>query len=329
VGDIIDPASRLKKLIAKQSPRFASGFQLLISQIKDSLDLTEIADLLETGRLEQALTAALRRAPRLGNLYMDSFVAAARDTASFLNRNLETIVIDFDQTNPFAVQVARENQLRLVREFSQSQAKATREAILEGIKTGANPKAQAAAFKDSIGLTEKQVKAVENYRRQLEVGDRGIFDRALRDKRFDSVVRTAIAEGKPLSRSQINKMVDRYREKYVAYRSRVIARTEALRSVHQGNHQMYLQAIENGDLDANSLMNEWNTSLRENVRDSHKDMHGQKRPFGEMFVSGRGNTALHPGAFNVQEEDIQCVCNVGTRITEVTAPAGVTVEFLS
>ena len=31
MGDIIDPASRLQRLIKKQSPRFAAGFQLLVS----------------------------------------------------------------------------------------------------------------------------------------------------------------------------------------------------------------------------------------------------------------------------------------------------------
>lgn len=328
MADIIDPVSRVEALIATQESAFARGFRLMVANIRNEMDLTEIADLLERGRLEDALTVALRRVPNLGTLYMNSFVAAAQDTASFLNKSLEQLVIDFDQTNPFAVEVARENRLRLVREFTQKQREATRSALLEGVQTGANPRAQARAFRDSIGLTEKQLQTVARYRSGLEAGERRVLDLALRDKRFDPTIQRAIESGKPLTRTQINRMVDRYRERFIAHRSRVIARTEALRSVHQGKQAMYLQAFENGDLDPGLVENEWQTSLRENVRDSHVDMHGQKRPFGENFVSGAGNQAPHPGAFFVAAEDIQCVCTLSTRITQVAVPEGLSVEIL-
>lgn len=327
MADILDPAERLRKLVEAQTHQFASGFSLLVRDIKSSLDLETIADLLETGRFEEALTEALRRAPALGGLYTDAFIAAAKDTAEFLNRNLEFLVVSFDQTNPFAMQVARENQLRLVREFTQSQVRATREAILEGIRTGANPIQQARNFKDSIGLTEHQVKAVNNYKRLLSEGDKAVFDRALRDKRFDSVIRRAIEEGKPLTRTQINRMVDRYRERFIDFRARTIARTEALGSVHSGNLAMYEQAIAAG-LDPNSLSEEWETALDERVRGSHSSMHGQIVNFGERFVSGRGNTTLHPGGFGIPEEDIQCRCAVGTRIKEIAPVQGLEVQFL-
>ncbi len=290
MDDILDPASRLQRLIKQQSPRFAAGFQLLVKQIKGAADLETIADLLAAGRLEDAFTLTLGTVPRLGNLYVDSFITAAKDTAAFLNRSIEELVIDFDQTNPFAMQVARENQLRMVRAFNQTQREATREALINGIQRGNNPIQQARAFRGSIGLTPRQVRAVENYRRMLEEGDRAVFDRALRDKRFDSTVRRAIERGEPLTRTQINRMVQRYHAVDLGTRSETIARTEALRSVHEGNREMYRQAIENGDLDPNNLTQEWNTSLRDNVRDSHADMHGQTIPFGQLFVAGKGNS---------------------------------------
>jgi len=326
--DIVDPARRLELLVNQQSPIFASKFMILIEQIKEALDLQAIADLIERGNLEAALTEALRRAPALGNLYLSSYVAAAEETAAFLNRKLSGITIDFDQTNPLVVAHARENKLRLVREFSRSQADATRQAILNGIKEGANPRQQARNFRDSIGLTQKQVQAVEKYRQLLNDGDKAVFDRALRDKRFDPTIRRAILDEKPLTRAQVNTMVDRYRQRFVQYRSEVIGRTEALRSVHAGNHGTYLQAIENGDLDPNNLMNEWNTKVDERRRPSHAAMHNQKQPFGTPFVSGDGHTTLYPGGFNVASEDIQCRCAVGTRIIRVDVPAGTTFQIL-
>jgi len=327
LADILDPAERLQALVAAQAPQFASGFSLLVRDIKSDIDLAHIADLLERGRFEEALTETLRRAPGLGGLYTEAFVAAAKDTAEFLNKNLEFLVVHFDQTNPFAMQLARENQLRLVREFTQAQARATREAILEGIRTGANPAQQARNFKDSIGLTEHQVKAVNNYKRLLSEGDKAIFDRALRDKRFDSTVRRAIEQNKPLTRTQIDRMVDRYRERFIDFRATTIARTEALGSVHAGNLAMYEQAIAAG-LDPAGLSTEWNTALDERVRGTHSSMHGQVVQFGERFTSGKGNTTLIPGGFGVAEEDIQCRCAVGTRIKELAPVPGLSVEFL-
>ncbi len=327
MADILDPAERLRKLVEAQAPRIASGFSLLVRDIKSDIDLDVIADLLERGRFEEALTEALRRAPALGGLYTEAFVAAAKDTAEFLNKNLEFLIVNFDSTNPFAVQVMRENQLRMIREFTQSQARATRAALVEGIKTGANPIQQAKNFRDSIGLTEQQVKAVNNYRRALSEGDKTVFDRALRDKRFDSTVHRSIRDGKPLTRTQIDRMVDRYRARFIDFRARTIARTEALRSVHGGSQMMYEQAIAAG-LDPANLSEEWNTALDERVRGSHSSMHGQIINFGELFISGIGNTARHPGGFGVPEEDIQCRCAVGTRIKEIAPAEGLTVQFL-
>ncbi len=329
MADIVDPAIRLERLIRRQEPQFATGFIVLISQMKDAADLQVIEELLTLGNLEGALTEALRRAPNLGNLYLASFVTAAQETAGFLNKNLEQIVIDFDQTNPFAVQVARENQLRMVSQFTQQQREATRQALINGIQRGNNPRAQARAFVDSVGLTRNQVTAVENYRQLLEQGSRQALNRTLRDRRFDRTIQRAIDNDTPLSALQIDRMTDRYRERFLQHRSQVIARTEALGSVHKGSHQAYLQAIETGALDPNNLTSEWNTAKDEAVRGSHADMHGQKVPFNQPFTSGAGNQALHPGGFGVASEDIQCRCSVGTRIAQAPVPQGLEFEIIS
>ena len=48
-------------------------------------------------------------------------------------------------------------------------------------------------------------------------------------------------------------MVERYRERYVKYRAEVIGRTEALRAVHAGNYEGYLQAIDEGAINREEL----------------------------------------------------------------------------
>lgn len=322
MADIVDPASRLQKLIALLTPQIALEFQVLIAQMKDDLDLEVISDLLQRGRLEEALAEAVRRAPNLGDIYIKAFVAAAEDTADFLGTSLAALILSFDITNPFVFRVLQENRARVIREFLQGQERATRAAVLDSFQRGLSPAEQARAFRDSLGLTEMQVEAVNNYRRLLVAGDKAVFDRALRDRRFDPTIRRAFDSGTPLTTAQLDRMVDRYRERSLIHRSEVIANSEALRAVFEGNEAMYLQAIESGNLDPNSITQKWKTTLQSNVRRSHRAMHDQVVPFGSEFTSGSGNKSRHPGGFGRAEEDINCHCALETLIAETALVGG-------
>jgi hypothetical protein len=294
----------------------------MVAEIKSALTLSQIADFIEKGKLEAALDAALRSAPMIGEAYVDSFIVAARDTAKQLGFALGEVRVVFDQTNVGAVNAMNRNTLRLVRGFTEEQRAVTRNAVSRGVQAGLNPREVARTFRDSIGLTKKQEQWVANYRRALSTLDRDALSRALRDKRFDRTVAAAIENNRALTPSQIDAMVQRYTERMVKYRSEVIARTEALRSVHQGTEAMYQQALETGELKADQLSREWNTAKDERVRDSHAAMHGQVQPFGQPFVSGAGNLLNYPGDPEAPaEEVIQCRCAVGTRITTLAGIA--------
>lgn len=133
----------------------------------------------------------------------------------------------------------------------------------------------------SIGLTLRQLEAVANYRRALEQGSMDALTRELRDRRFDRTVRRAMADDRPLSRDQIERMVARYRQRFIGYRAEAIARTEALRAVHEGADEAYRQASERGDLDASALVCTWHHHAPQaNPRPRHQEMDGQERAFG-------------------------------------------------
>lgn len=129
-------------------------------------------------------------------------------------------------------------------------------------------------------------------------------------------MRRVVAGEIGLSESQVDTMVERYRQRYIKYRSEVIARTEALGGIHAGAEGMYQQAIDAGDLDADNITGKWNTSGLDNRRDTHVTMQGQLRPFGEPFISGGGALLMHPGDQRAPvSETIQCVCAVSRTIT--------------
>lgn len=311
--DDVDPASRLLALISKAEPRIRSVFLRAVRNAKSQINLTDLADLIQEGRLEEAFLIAEAIPPALGASLAFTVIESGGNTATLITRVLGR-PLTFDQTNHRAVNIMQQNRLDLISQFTQQQREATREAIVEGIRTGVGPREQARNFRDSIGLTSKQVRAVNNFKLLLENNSRMSLTRKLRDKRFDPTIIAAIDNDEPLSKTQINRMVTRYRERYLKYRSEVIARTEALKTVHQGSEEMYRQAFDSGALDPAKVVRSWVDADDTRVRHSHDGMGGQQRAVGEAFISDAGNFLQYPGDPSAPIEEIaQCRCVITTR----------------
>ena len=312
----VDSEARLIALVDAAEPKLKRVLINAITAAKGTFALVDIQNLLEQGRFQEAIDLAVRGGIiRFADATTAVFVLAGQSTSAFLAAALD-VTISFDQVNERAVRTMRNERLREIREFSAEQRRATRAALTEGIRRGQNPRAQAKTFIDSIGLTEKQVEAVNNYRRLLEAGSREALTRRLRDKRSDSVVRRAINEGTPLSQAQINSMTGRYQTRFLNFRAETIARTESLRAVNQANDEGYRQAIEEGHVEPQQLKREWHTAADDRVRDSHDLMDANVVDgIEEPFISGNGNELLFPGDPAAPgSETVQCRCSVSTRI---------------
>lgn len=315
MAEFYDPASRLVALLDKAEPEIRDEFLLIFSLLRDSFTLAEIARLVESGQLGNLINEVQRHARALASVYNDNWRAAAESAGSFLDGKL-SVVVRFDPLNERAVAAMRANYLRLVTGLLEDQREALRAALLLGQTQGMNPIATARLIRDSLGLTPYQLRVVANYRRALETGSANALDRALRDARFDRTVARSIRNGGSLTPDQIDKMVDRYRERWIKYRAEVIGRTEALRATHQGNHAMYQQAIDEGLVDPFGLERKWTPARDPRVRDSHQRMRGQVRGFNEPFESGLGNRLLYPGDPSAPPEDtVQCRCALAVRVT--------------
>lgn len=321
--DLVYSAERVGKLIAKSEKAIQAAFLDAVRRIRTAENLNEIARLLEAGRAEEALKFAEGAARRVASAVNLTYIAAGQDTAEFLSNGGLGFVIDFDVTNHRAVRHMQMNRLRLVSQLADDAAAATREALIDGTRRGINPIDMAREFRDSIGLTEKQVRSVNNYRKLLEKGTTEALTRKLRDRRFDSTVRRAARTGKPLTKAQIDAMVTRYGERYVKYRSEVIARTESLSEVHAGNEEGFQQAYDEGQLSPEQVEKEWHISPDSLVRDpAHTMMRGQKQPEGSPFISGAGNRLMHPGDRSAPaSETVQCRCAMSRRIVRLALAA--------
>lgn len=309
-----DPASRIERLLAAQEARFVRAFFRAIQDIVDAHTLDVVEELLFQGRVEEALEALGAAADLIGDQYGQSFSAAARDTALFLSASVITVAVGFDQTNIRAVEAIRRNRMRLAREFSAEQRRATVQALQDGIARGANPREQAIQFRQSIGLTQRQQAAVENYRRLLTDGRAGnlpsktALNRALRDARSDRSILRAIRDNLPLPPAQVERMVQRYRDRYIRYRSAVIARTEALRAVHEGVDEAYNQAIDAGLIRPESIKKIWVSRRDDRVRGSHVFLDGQERGVGETWQGFFGELRYPGDPLAPFEEIVNCRC---------------------
>lgn len=311
VGDVLAVLDRME-------PQVRRAFLEAVGDARGRESLAAVARRLEGGDLEGALAAWDRATPRIAAAVESAYVASGSSLALSLSQHAGTF-LSFDTVNELAASSMRESRAALIRELGREQRAATAEALATWIRAGEDPRVQARVLKQSIGLTQRQAAAVGNYRRLLSEGSPEALTRKLRDRRFDASVRRAISGERPLTRAQIDVMVGRYRERFVAFRGRVIARTETVRAVHEGEERMLRQLVEDGLTTEEEIVREWHTAQDERVRGSHRTMDGQRQPLGQPFVSGFGNLLMYPGDPSAPADDtVQCRCVLAARVPRLS-----------
>lgn len=228
----------------------------------------------------------------------------------------------FDSQNPRLATYAQQISGTRIREIGNDVREVIRTIVAQDTVNGINPRDTARRIKDSIGLTARQEAAVVNYRRALETMDPAALERELRDKRSDGAVRRAIADQKRLSKKQIDGMVERYRQKYLRYRARTIARTEATRSLNGANHELFQSYIDEGKIAKEQVRRFWTPTLDERTRMGHLEIPqipgnengvGQDEPFQSRF-----GPIMYPGDPNARPDNtINCRCTVFSRIVSM------------
>lgn len=178
--------------------------------------------------------------------------------------------VGFDILNPEALDWIRERGGELITSFGESSLQAIRSMITSAYRSGATPAELASTIRESgIGLTERQLKALENYRAGLK------------------------ASTQKLSESEIASRVETYGERLLRQRARLIARTETLRAAAEGNRELWRQAKAKGLIGDDAEV-EWNTTGQENVCPECDELDGETAPVGGTFPGGIEGPPLHP-----------------------------------
>jgi len=227
-----------------------------------------------------------------------------------------SFIDDLVRYDPFAagtIDFIQNYKLNLIQDITNTTTEAIRNSLEKDLIDGVNPVTTARRFKNTIGLTPHQEKAVRNYRKYLTNLEAESLQRKLRDKRFDPTIERAIESGKPLTPEQIDRMVNRYRERYIQYRSRVIARTESLRALSIGNQAAIQQMIQGGEVDQNKVRKFWVTNSGPRTRKAHQQIPGMNpdgRRLDEPFETPLGPIQFPRDPGGTAANTIQCRCTV-------------------
>lgn len=313
---------RIENLIRRLDALTRRAFRTFLREARSTATLREISNLLARGDVEGAMRIVDSHVVTLSRSITDAAVIAGDAEIIALAGRLASrargLALSFDPTNPSAAAALREQSLAFIREFSDEQRRAVRQALDDALsRTGAGVQSQARAFRDAIGLTQRQELAVRNYRRLLQEGNAEALTRALRDRRFDRSVARAAAGEKALTGEQIERMVARYRARYLDYRAETIARTEGLKAASLGREQALSQAIGQASVQRELVVRRWVTNLDGRERESHAAMNGQEVGLDEPFISGDGHRLMYPGD-GPPDEAINCRCVVTYRVKQIS-----------
>lgn len=308
----------MQRAASRMDPRLRVAFLRAVAALRGTVADDKLADAVSDGdvngvmsvlAIDENFVAALngKGIPAGVESFRDALQASFAAGASAAVNMLPSKVglnLSFDLMSRDAQTFLEQYTFPLIRQISANTTEGVRAVVLDAFKNGGHPYVQARRIKTFIGLTDTQAKAVLNYRAALSSPSNlgQSLDRKLRDGRFDSTVERAIRNSAGLTADQIDRMSQRYEERYIQYRARTIARSESLRASVKGQRETWRQAVQQGLLDRDQ-MREWEVSGDERTCEICAPLDGEVRGLNEEFAPG----ILDPG-------DPHATCRCGTKL---------------
>jgi hypothetical protein len=196
----------------------------------------------------------------------------------------------------------------LVRELTRQGRQSIEAAVQRATREGWSVQRLTTVIQKDLGLTQQQLRWVENFEQKLRTNPAKAMGNALRDRRFDRT----LARGGDLSEAQIQRQVERYREKWTRYRAGQVARVELLRASNSANYAAWADADTRGEI-PRMVRKFWWHAHDAHVRDSHVQI-PIINPFGvpirEAFVTPLGRLRYPLDPMGAPADVIGCRCAV-------------------
>lgn len=219
--------------------------------------LTELAREL----LEPVLLEVLQRAGN--NAARAAVIAGTFKTAAGKTK----ITIKFDPKFKTAVEWAKRRAAELVTNISSESRLAVRAVIHDVLNKGVTPSVASRLIRDAVGLTVEQSEAVLHMRERLLAQEVAV--------------------------ESITRKTDAYAERLLRQRAETISRTETIAAANEGQRQLWLQAVDQGQLDADSKR-VWITTLDDRSCPECEELDGEVAPLDAPFPGGVMSPPAHP-----------------------------------
>lgn len=203
--------------------------------------------------------------------------------------------LEFDATNPRAIEWAANRSSALITEISPDTRDAVQLLITDGLENGVPPTRLATRVKAAVGLRTDQVKAALSLADRLSSAEPGDVVKA------GNVSITVPRAG--VSESFLDRHVARYIAKLRRDRAILISRRETLFAANQGQRELWLQNRDAGRLPSN-VERVWIVTPDDRLRDEHAALEGARTTLNESWERPGGGT-IEPG------EDPNCRCGQG------------------
>ena len=324
--------TQLNRIATARERAVLQAFVMVVQSIRDQTVIQEVVFALEQRNVERALDLLqLDRAtydPLIEEIiqsYRQGGLTAAQQIGQIPMQD-GTIAARFDARSEAAQAWAASLSSRMVVEIIKQQRETLRGVITQGLAEGRNPRNVALDIVGRvndrgvreggfIGLTSNQANWVANASLELENLDENYFTRQLRDRRFDKTARKAIESGEPLKAAQIDNAITRMQARAEKYRGDVIARTESINALREGQQQCIRDAFEQSDIQQKEVTRQWDASGDSRTRPAHADADGQTVQGMEQAFIVDGEALMYPGdPAGSAANTIQCRCTVRTRI---------------
>lgn len=324
----------LERFYALQIPEVRRLFIEAMQDIVDEASIVEMEKAIEENDVEKLVQASGYN-PVVLNKFIDKIEEIYEKSGNMLvdgwpklRNGLGLTKAVFNIRNESVENDLKVFSSNFITNISNEVRESIRETLVDGVSRGLNPRETALnivgrmdskthkRIGGTIGLASNQTRWVNNARRYLENLDEKYFTMSLRDKRFDSIVKKAIAEGKKLNKETISRLITAYESKALKYRGDAIARTETLQSINRAERAAIAQNIEEGLITADMVTKYWSNSADERVRRSHVNLgtrYNKQHPIGfdEPFETTTGSRLMYPGDISLGadlSEIVHCRC---------------------
>ncbi|MGH9339082.1 MAG: hypothetical protein ACRD1R_05730, partial [Acidobacteriota bacterium] len=298
----------LHRIADEAEPEVKKAFLDAVVQLQDGIPLQKVrqayakGDITEAIRLVEGVFDQISEELQIQirNIQRGVLQDAGQLAATRLSDDiLKNVSITFDGAHPQVLELIRRQGAEILTELDANTRKGIREIFAQSMEGRFSPRRFAEELEGLVGLTPKQVKAVENYRKFLDTLEVGV---PVRDMEIGNAERRRLMRGglrgfsQALSAAKKEDLAKKYADRLLRERAEGLAQTVTLDAVASGQDLMWRQAVERGLLEESEWEVFWVVTPDDRLCPICRPMHGETRKINGVYArkAGDGSTVARP-----------------------------------